>query len=69
MPGVHANVVVTGTRLCGAHADCATAAGEIQIGLSPPAVRANVVSYTDTRAEIMIPEVAPVGTTDPRARY
>ena len=63
--GAHrnANVVVTGARLCGAKADCDTAGGEIQLGLSPPTVRANVISYTDTAAEIMIPALAPLGAT------
>src|SRR5690349_20730673 len=56
-------VELTGRRLCGLQGDCATAGGEVQLGLDPPTVRAIVVSYTDTRAEISIPPVAPVGKT------
>jgi hypothetical protein len=56
-----AAVMITGHRLCGASGDCARAAGEVQIGLEPPVVRANVLSYSDTVAEIAIPSVTPVG--------
>jgi hypothetical protein len=58
-----ATVEITGRRLCGAGAACATAAGEVQIGSDPPTVRAVVVSYSDTSAQIVIPSVAPVGDT------
>jgi hypothetical protein len=58
-----AMVTLTGRRLCGASADCATAAGEVEIGLALPGVRALVVSYTDTSAQITIPAVTPVGAT------
>ena len=56
-------VTITGRRLCGASGDCRTAAGEIDLGLALPMVRASVVSYADTSAEIVIPPVAPVGST------
>jgi hypothetical protein len=56
-------VVLAGHRLCGADGDCATAAGEIQLGINPPTVRAIVVSYSDTIAQIAIPPAAPVGAT------
>jgi hypothetical protein len=56
-----AMVMLTGERLCGG--DCTTAAGEVQIGLEPPMVRAIVVSYADTAAEVVIPPVAPIGKT------
>lgn len=58
-----ATVVLAGRRLCGADGDCSTAAGEIQLGINPPTVRAIVVSYTDTSAQIVIPPAAPVGAT------
>jgi hypothetical protein len=58
-----AHVTIAGHRLCGIRGDCAQAAGEVQLGLEPPMVRANVVSYSDTIAEIAIPSIAPVGRT------
>lgn len=59
----NATVTVTGSRLCGARADCTTAAGEVALGLDPPMVRAVVVDYSDTTARIVIPQVAPLGGT------
>jgi hypothetical protein len=59
----NAMVAITGRRLCGARGDCATAAGEIELGLVPPMVRATVVGYSDTEAQVVIPPVAPVGKT------
>lgn len=56
-------VAITGRRLCGPSGDCARAAGEVQLGLDPPTVRAIVVSYSDTVAQVVIPPVAPVGDT------
>jgi hypothetical protein len=58
-----ATVEITGRRLCGTGAACATAAGEVQIGIEPPTVRAVVVSYSDTSARVVIPSVAPIGDT------
>jgi hypothetical protein len=58
-----ATVTLTGRRLCGARSDCTTAAGEVQLGIEPPMVRAIVVSYADTTAQIVIPPAAPVGGT------
>jgi hypothetical protein len=57
-------VVLTGRRLCGEPADCARAAGAVQIGLELPTVKANVISYFETSAEIVIPPVTPVGPTE-----
>jgi len=57
----NAMVTLTGERLCGG--DCTTAAGEVQIGIEPPMVRAVVVSYADTTAEVVIPSVTPIGKT------
>lgn len=57
-------VVLTGSRLCGATPDCTTAAGAVQIGLGLPTVKATVVSYSDTSAQIVIPSVTPTGTTE-----
>ncbi|HEX7843683.1 MAG TPA: hypothetical protein VF469_39690 [Kofleriaceae bacterium] len=59
----NATVMVTGSRLCGARADCASAAGEVDLGLEPPMVRAIVVGYSDTAAQIVVPAAAPVGAT------
>lgn len=56
-------VTLTGRRLCGASGDCGRAGGAVDIGLDPPMVRAIVVSYADTRAQIVIPPAAPVGAT------
>jgi hypothetical protein len=58
-----AMVTVTGTRLCGPGADCASAAGEVAIGRDPPMVRAIVTDYSDSAAQLVIPPVAPVGAT------
>ena len=58
----NATVMLTGQRLCGG-GDCTTAAGEVQIGIEPPMVRAIVVSYADTTAEVVIPPVTPIGKT------
>ncbi len=59
----NATVMLTGQRLCGGGGDCAMAAGEVQIGTEPPMVRAIVVSYADTAAEVVIPPVTPIGKT------
>lgn len=61
--GRGAQVVVHGERLCGDDGDCATAAGEVSLGLSPPTVRATVVDYTDTAATIAIPTAVELGPT------
>jgi hypothetical protein len=58
-----ATVTLTGRRLCGASGECATAAGEIDLGLALPMVRVNVVSYADTTAMVVIPPAAPLGAT------
>jgi hypothetical protein len=58
-----AMVTVTGSRLCGPRADCAGAGGELALGRDPPMVRALVVGYSDTVAQIVIPAAAPVGAT------
>jgi hypothetical protein len=58
-----ARVDLIGRRLCGAAGACASAAGEVQIGIEPPTVRAVVVGYADTSAQIVIPSVAPIGAT------
>ena len=59
----NATVTIAGARLCGDRGDCARAAGEVQLGITPPAVRAVVVSYSDTAAQILIPPITPVGDT------
>jgi hypothetical protein len=57
----NAMVTLTGTRLCGTSGDCASAGGEILVGLGEPLVRAVVTSYADTTAVIVIPPEAAVG--------
>jgi hypothetical protein len=54
---------LVGTRFCGAHADCASAGGEVEIGLALPAVQAPIVMFDDTVAQIRIPFLAPAGPT------
>jgi hypothetical protein len=54
-------VTIAGHRLCGASGDCARAAGEVDLGFDPPMVRAVVVSYSDSAAQVVIPPAAPVG--------
>ena len=56
-----ATVEITGRGLCSG--DCETAGGEVQLGLSSEVVLAPVVEYTDDRAVISIPQIAPVGRT------
>ncbi len=56
-------VTLTGQRLCGPHDDCARAAGEVLLGLSLPQVQANVITYATTTAQVMIPPIAPTGST------
>ena len=58
-----APVMLFGSRLCGERADCATAGGEVTLGLEPPFVQAMITSYEDTAAAIVIPELAPAGKT------
>ena len=58
-----AMVTLTGTKLCGATANCATAAGKIELGLSLPIAEAQIVSYADTSAVIVVPQLVPVGET------
>ena len=59
---VGAIVTITGRRLCGESGDCATAGGAIRIGLDEPVV-ANIIAYSETMAQIRIPQVTPVGHT------
>jgi len=59
----NATVTITGRRLCGTSGDCAHAAGEVQLGIEPPTVRAIVVGYSDTSAQVVIPPVAPLGAS------
>ncbi len=62
--GRNGTVLLTGRRLCGERSDCATAAGEVQLGLGLPTVRATVLAYSDTSASIVIPSVTPVGASE-----
>jgi hypothetical protein len=56
-------VMLKGARLCGSQNNCVDAAGEVDIGLEPPMVRASIVSYSNTAAAVQIPSVTPVGAT------
>lgn len=58
-----AMVTVEGRRLCGEPSNCETAAGELQVGLELPALKANVLEYSETRAVIVVPDLAPAGRT------
>jgi hypothetical protein len=53
-------VTVTGERMCGVPADCDHAAGEFQLDSDSP-VRAQVMTYGDTEAQLLIPAVTPLG--------
>lgn len=55
-------VTLTGERLCGDDGECAAAGGAIRIGLDTP-VQAAIVDYSDTSAQIQIPQITPVGRT------
>jgi hypothetical protein len=61
--GRNATVTIAGRRLCGPSGDCTTAAGEVQLGLDPPMVRAIVTDYSSTTAQVVIPPIAPIGAT------
>ncbi len=56
-------VVVAGERMCAGN--CATAAGQFQLGgaVDLPAYQLPVVALTDTSAQVSIPSIAPVGKT------
>ncbi len=56
-----AMVTLSGTDLC--DGDCATAAGEVLIGLGSTQIRAPIISYDDALAVISIPDLAPIGDT------
>jgi hypothetical protein len=59
-------VALTGTRLCtgdGSSGDCSNTPATIALGISPPMVDVDVVSYTDTSATFVVPAVAPIGAT------
>jgi len=56
-------VMLTGSRLCGPQGDCASAAGEVALGRNLPMVRAVVVAYSDTAAQVVVPSLAPIGKT------
>jgi hypothetical protein len=61
--GHGAMMTLTGRRLCGETGNCETAGGEVTLGLALPTVKANVVEYSDTRAVVVVPDLAPVGPT------
>jgi hypothetical protein len=61
--GRGSTVVLAGRRLCGPSGDCTKAAGAVQLGESLPTVLAQVVTYDDTSAQIVVPAAAPVGAT------
>lgn len=55
-------VELLGERLCLARS-CDDVGGDLQIGLSPPTYRARIVSVSDTRWELQVPSLVPVGRT------
>ena len=55
-------VTITGERLCGESGNCATAGGAIRIGYDNP-VQAMILDYAETRAQVRIPAITPVGET------
>jgi hypothetical protein len=61
-----AMAMLTGSRLCGAggSAACANVPATIALGIEPPMVQAEVVSYTDTAATFVVPSIVPAGQTD-----
>jgi len=56
-------VTLFGSRLCGERGDCASAGGEITIGIDPPVVQASIIAYEDMTATIVIPTITPLGKT------
>ncbi len=57
-------VALTGQRFCADHVECAGVVAQVEIGLSPPMVQAQIVSYDDTSATIEIPTFAGTGMTE-----
>jgi hypothetical protein len=58
-PAAHgATVTIAGERMC--DGDCDTAAGELTIGN----VRAPLLAFSDSSAQIAVPDIAPAGKTD-----
>jgi hypothetical protein len=58
-PAAHGAVVtVAGERMC--DGDCSTAAGELTIGNA----RAPLLAFSDSSAQISVPDVAPAGRTE-----
>ena len=57
-------VTLTGSRLCGATADCAHVGATIAFGVQLPAIDAAIVTYAATTAAIIVPDAAPVGSTE-----
>ena len=60
LPG--AIVTIAGERLCGESGDCDAAGGAIRIGYDNP-VQATVIDFTESSAQIRVPNIAPVGKT------
>jgi hypothetical protein len=56
-----AQVELVGRGLC--EGDCATAGGEVQLGLSSQVVIAGVLALADDSATIQIPDVVEIGRT------
>ncbi|HUJ60300.1 MAG TPA: hypothetical protein VLX92_17455 [Kofleriaceae bacterium] len=59
-----AMVTLAGSRLCGASADCSDVPAQVQFGLDGQPALADVVSYTATAAEVIVPGAAPIGSTE-----
>jgi hypothetical protein len=59
-----ATVTLSGDRLCGTSNDCMAVTSTLQVGLELPVIDAVITDFTTTSATIVIPEHAPVGTTE-----
>ncbi len=54
----NAQVTVTGSRLCGASADCTHAAAMVELGLQPPMIQPIITTYTATSFSFVVPTTA-----------
>lgn len=61
--GRNGQVMLFGSRLCGARGDCESAGGEVTIGIDPPVVQAAILAYEDMSATIVLPVITPIGKT------
>jgi hypothetical protein len=62
-PARGAQVILEGSRLCGASGDCTRLAVKVELGTSSPYVEAQPVTWTATEAQVVIPPATPAGKT------